>query len=599
MAVEGTHSHRLLQSIAMNSFTSRYRWAWLVCLILLVGFLTNSISSYLVSKRTVRQTIVETSLPLTSDNVYSEIQHDLLRPVFISSLMGNDTFLKDWALDGEADESAITKYLHEIKVQYGTVSSFFVSEKTRKYYHSQGLLKVIKEDEPRDIWYFRVRDMAEDYEINVDPDLANRDEMTIFINFRVKDYRGNFIGATGVGLTVSRVNHLISRYEAKYDRQIYFVDTAGEMVLRPSNSPMLNYPRLQDVEGLGERSEALLAGNIANTSYHRDGKIRLLNCRFVPELKWFLIVEQPEEAMLAPFRRELLVNILIALLTTAVVAWVFIALIKRHHDGLAKRNEDLSKTNKQIESQKAEIEKTAVSLEEANRELSELNKEKDEFIGIVAHDLRNPLNGILGLCEVTDLEEDDPVEFVRDVKRSAECMLSLVETLLDVSRIEGHKVQLASRVVDPVTLIEEASGAFSDQARRKGIQLSCEYGSQRECQISTDPDWFLICLNNLIGNAIKYTPEYGHVTIRTKIEETRICIEVRDTGPGISVEDQGKLFGKFVRLSARPTGGESSAGLGLYVVKGMCDRLDVDIEVQSLLGKGTSFILKAKILKST
>ncbi|MBK1876860.1 sensor histidine kinase [Pelagicoccus mobilis] len=575
----------------MIPFSRKYRWAWLVCLLLLLGFLTNSISSYLVSKRNVRQTIVETSLPLTSDNVYSEIQRDLLRPVFISSLMANDTFLKDWALQGEVDESAITKYLHEIKIKYSTVSSFFVSDKSRKYYHPQGLLKEIKEDDARDRWYFRVRDMASDYEINVDPDLANRDEMTIFINYRVKDYQGNFIGATGVGLTVNRVNYLISRYEAKYDRQIYFVDTEGKMVLRPSNSPMLNYANLGDVEGLSEEAEALLAGDVANLSYQRDGKTRLLNCRFVPELQWYLIVEQTEEAMLAPYKKELLVNLLIALVTTVVVAWIFIAAIKRYHVRLERRNEELFETNRQIESQKAELEESSASLENANATLSQLNKEKDEFIGIVAHDLRNPLNGILGLCSVTDLEKDDLSEFVQDIERSSESMLSMVETLLDVSRIEGHEVRLVKRDVNPERMIEESCKLHKEQAKRKHIQLSCESDAPDGTLISTDPDWFVICLNNLISNAVKYTPEYGRVVVRTRAESKQICIEIEDTGPGIGPEDQEKLFGKFVRLSAKPTGGESSAGLGLYVVKNMCERLGVGISVRSLLGKGTTFTL--------
>jgi len=575
----------------MIPFSRKYRWAWLVCLLLLLGFLTNSIGSYFVSKRNVRQTIVETSLPLTSDNVYSEIQRDLLRPVFISSLMANDTFLKDWTLQGEADDGSITKYLHEIKIKYSTVSSFFISEKTRKYYHPQGLLKEIKEDDERDRWYFRVREMATDYEINVDPDLANRDEMTIFINYRVKDYRGNFIGATGVGLTVNRVNFLISRYEAKFDRQIYFVDTDGKMVLRPSNSPMLNYANLRDVEGLSEQADALLAGDIANLSYRRGGKTRLLNCRFVPELQWYLLVEQTEESMLAPYRKELFVNLLIALITTAVVAWIFIAAIKRYHVRLEKRNEELSETNRKIESQKSELEESSASLEKAIGELSQLNKEKDEFIGIVAHDLRNPLNGILGLCSVTDLEEDDLSEFVRDIECSSESMLSMVETLLDVSRIEGQEVQLLKRDLDPKTLIEESCVLHKEQAKRKHIQLLCEWGDPDGVQISTDSDWFMICLNNLISNAVKYTPEYGRVVIRIRTDSKQVCIDIEDTGPGISPEDREKLFGKFVRLSAKPTGGESSAGLGLYVVKNMCERLGVDISVQSMLGKGTTFTL--------
>ncbi|MDQ8179249.1 sensor histidine kinase [Pelagicoccus sp. SDUM812005] len=576
----------------MIPFSTRYRWAWLVCLLLLIGFLTNSLSSYFVSKRNVRRTIVETSLPLTSDNVYSEIQRDLLRPIFISSLMANDTFLKDWSLEGESKQDAVTKYLHELKIQYNTISSFFVSEKTRTYYHPQGILKKIREDDPRDEWYFRVRDLPEDYEINVDPDLANQDEMTIFINYRVKDYQGNFIGATGVGLTVNRVNHLISRYEAKYDRQIYFVNTDGKMVLRPSNSPLLNIPSLQEIEGLAEQSSALLNGEIANLSYERDGKTRLLNCRFVPELDWFLIVEQTEDAQLAPLRKELLINVIIALLTTAVVAWIFIVSIKRHHDRLERRNQELSRINDQIERQKKKIEQSAASLEKANDELSRLNREKDEFIGIVAHDLRNPLNGILGLCAVTDFDEDDPVEFIQDIEDSANRMLSLVETLLDVSRIEGHDVQVSSQHVNPFELVKNSCAQFTEHADRKNIKLSIEGDTKSELRIFTDPDWFSICLNNLINNAVKYTPEYGKVQVKTYAETGSNCIAISDTGPGISEEDQRKLFGKFARLSAKPTGGESSTGLGLYLVKSMCERLGIEITVRSVLGKGTTFTLK-------
>ncbi|MDQ8199064.1 sensor histidine kinase [Pelagicoccus enzymogenes] len=576
----------------MIPFSTQYRWAWLVSLLLLVGFLTNSISSYFVSKRNVRQTIVETSLPLTSDNVYSEIQRDLLRPVFISSLMANDTFLKDWTLKGEADQGEITKYLHELKIQYNTVSSFFVSEKTRTYYHPQGILKRIDENDPRDEWYFRVRDMPEDYEINVDPDLANQDEMTIFINYRVKDYQGNFIGATGVGLTVNRVNHLISRYEAKYDRQIYFVDTQGKIVLRPSNSPLLNEPKLQGIQGLETKADALLAGETANLSYKRDGRTRLLNCRFVPELSWFLIVEQTEDAQLQPFRKELFINILIALVTTAVVAWIFIVSIKRHHDRLERRNQELCKTNQEIERQKTRIEQSAASLETANNELSKLNKEKDEFIGIVAHDLRNPLNGIMGLCEVIDFDEDDPVEFINDISDSSKRMLSLVETLLDVSRIEGHDVKICSQTVSPSSLVEDSCSLFKEHAERKNIQLSIKVESAEDLSFRTDPEWFSICLNNLISNAIKYTPEYGKIQVSTQSETDYVRISISDTGPGISEEDQRKLFGKFARLSAKPTGGESSTGLGLYLVKSMCERLGVEIIVRSQLGKGTTFTLK-------
>ena len=92
-------------------------------------------------------------------------------------------------------------------------------------------LKQVRVDEPRDAWYFRVRDMADHYEINVDPDLANRDNLTFFINYKVYDYQERFIGAAGVGLTVDAVIKLIDKYQQRYQRSVYFVDTFGRLVL--------------------------------------------------------------------------------------------------------------------------------------------------------------------------------------------------------------------------------------------------------------------------------------------------------------------------------------------------------------------------------
>ena len=137
-----------------------------------------------MSRASLRSEISLNALPLTSDNIYSEIQHDLLRPVFVSSLMATDTFLRDWVIGGEVGDQSITKYLKEIQTTYNAFTSFFVSEKTRTYYHADGILKKVSPTEPRDIWYFRVRDLKDDYEINVDPDLANKDAMTIFKTFR-------------------------------------------------------------------------------------------------------------------------------------------------------------------------------------------------------------------------------------------------------------------------------------------------------------------------------------------------------------------------------------------------------------------------------
>lgn len=152
----------------------KLRFVAILTILLGAGFITTCFISYYVAHDSISSQIAETTLPLTSDNIYSEIQRDLLRPIFISSLMAQDTFVRDWTLAGEQDERAIIRYLKEIQKRYGTVTSFFVSDKTRKYYHSTGVLKKVSESDPQDAWYFRVQKMHDDYEVNVDTDTADR-----------------------------------------------------------------------------------------------------------------------------------------------------------------------------------------------------------------------------------------------------------------------------------------------------------------------------------------------------------------------------------------------------------------------------------------
>ncbi len=301
----------------------------LLSLLLSTGFMLTSLVSYFVSKASIRESIVVNELPLTSDNIYSEIQKDLVRPIFIASMMASDTFVRDWVLHGEQGVGQMSNYLKEVKTRYGTFTSFFVSEKSRIYYYADGILKTVKQDEPRDAWYFRVRGLKTPYEINVDPDLANRDALTIFINYQVFDYGKNFIGATGVGLTVDAVRHLINDYQKRYGRNIYFVDGKGNFILygNKSNNAGSN---IRQTPGLDAIADAILKTHSGSFEYNHDNKAYLLNVRWIPELNWYLFVEKPEDAALFEIRKTLFVNIAICLLITGVVLLITNLTINRY-----------------------------------------------------------------------------------------------------------------------------------------------------------------------------------------------------------------------------------------------------------------------------
>ncbi len=272
---------------------------------------------------------METStLPLTSDNIFSEIQRDLLRPVFISSLMASDTFLRDWILSGENEPHQIQKYLKEIQKKYKTFTAFLVSERSKIYYHSDGILKKISPDEPRDTWYFRVREMQNDYEINVDLDMANRDAMTIFVNYRVFDYQGEYIGTTGIGLNVNAVKNIIEEYQQKYSRTILFVDEKGDIKLAGSHMA-------QKLSNIYDKNNFpfFTRESISEKEYYRyknANQLILVNIRYIPQLNWFLIVEQAETESKKQLFTTLIINLGICLVITTIVVALVSFTIRRY-----------------------------------------------------------------------------------------------------------------------------------------------------------------------------------------------------------------------------------------------------------------------------
>lgn len=308
----------------------KYRLLTWLSLLLVIGFLTTSIASYIVSRDTIRRDIVEQGLPLTGDSIYSEIQTGILRPTFISSLMAHNSFLRDWALNGENDPKQIVRYLAEVKQKYGTVTSFLVSGRSHKYYYAGGMLKSVKEGEARDKWFFRVRDMRQPYEINVDYDMANRDAVTVFVNYRVLDYQGNFIGAAGVGLTLDTLARTIDAVQKRFHRSIYFVAPDGT-VIATGRTTQVPRGSIYQLPGM-----AAIASQIINRSteptrleYRQNHATVMVNSRYIPELGWYLVVSQNEQEAVKPLLRVFLVNLAISAVVTLLVLLITLFAVNR------------------------------------------------------------------------------------------------------------------------------------------------------------------------------------------------------------------------------------------------------------------------------
>jgi len=295
-----------------------------VTLILFMGFFTINFLNYKISKDTIRNNIVNSALPLTSNNIYSEIQQDLIRPIFISSLMANDTFLKDWAMEGEKDVSRITNYLAEIKDKYGFFSVFFVSEKTGNYYHFKGIQKKISKEDSHDVWYYAFKEKNKEYDLDVDTDEATNGALTIFINHRLNDHAGNLLGVTGVGLKLESVADSLKEHGHKYNKNIYLIDDKGTIQVHEDKS-LVEKAKIYSLEGLSEIADKILerkkTDDTSGTFYEFDRKGRhiLLLVRYIPEFNWFLMVEHNETGSMAEIRQNFATNLLIGIAITFIV----------------------------------------------------------------------------------------------------------------------------------------------------------------------------------------------------------------------------------------------------------------------------------------
>lgn len=174
--------------------------------------------------------------------------------------------------------------------------------------------------------------MATPYEINVDPDQANQNNLTFFINYKVYDYQDNFIGVAGVGLKVDTVIKLLDRYQQRYQRSVYFVDTQGRIVLTGAEGGPQGAragQSLLELENLHDLRAKLPTPHSGNYEYNAQGQRHFLNVRFIPELNWYLFVDKHEGSALGDIRRSLYLNLLICLVITLIVLALLNGVIRR------------------------------------------------------------------------------------------------------------------------------------------------------------------------------------------------------------------------------------------------------------------------------
>lgn len=298
-----------------------------------------------------------------------------------------------------------------------------------------------------------------------------------------------------------------------------------------------------------------------------------------------------EELKLSGNRKLLWVSVTFLMaIIIGILYWVYVK--SRHSAVLKAQNEKISDAYATLKKLVDKVEDQNRMLAQKNETLEDLHREKDGLIGVVAHDLRSPLNRIAGLTQILafnshlSTEEKEIITIIQKVCKDGN---GLIRDLLDINQYENSEA-LNITEVSLTHYVSSLLGHYTHQLDKKDLKMFFEY--ETEASIKTDASYLDRILDNIITNAIKFSPAGRNIYVRILKQSETVKIVIQDEGQGFHPDDLPHLFRKFKKLSARPTGGESSTGLGLSIVKSLVEKIKGSIKVESSWGKGATFVIE-------
>lgn len=250
---------------------------------------------------------------------------------------------------------------------------------------------------------------------------------------------------------------------------------------------------------------------------------------------------------------------------------------------------------RQLENENNVIKALNREIEKKNNELENMNREKDRFMGIISHDLQNHISSMMLTLSLFGKNvrsmnmNEKQWGYIKRLNRSVVNMQKLLSDFLTVNRIQRGVIKPLYSLVNIGNLVQEVVEGYEYMAERKNINI--QYANKCEDSFfRTDMSYLSIIADNIISNAVKYTHRGKNVEIKVWKDKGKYKLEVENEGPVIPASDMPKLFGRFQTLTPKPTAGEPSNGLGLSIVKDLCDALGANIECKSGTGKTTFMV---------
>ena len=329
-----------------------------------------------------------------------------------------------------------------------------------------------------------------------------------------------------------------------------------------------------EVKGIWIQQKSLVGFNIGSSVLHA----RIGDVRFGTQLPWPLL------------------SALGFAVATAGLAFIWVATLRRQ---VQRKTMQLQVLNLTLTDDLQARRLAEVKLKEAQAQAEAANRSKSEFLANMSHEIRTPMTAILGYADILDEEQSKgyrtsmSAECIHTIKRNGEHLLSIINDILDISKIEADKMTAEKIAASPVQIVGEVVELMQIKATAKGLILNASFADGIPKTILTDPTRLRQILVNLVGNAIKFT-ELGRVSIAVRIQDQAaesINFDVIDTGIGLSEEQIPRLFRSFEQADSSMTRKYGGTGLGLRISKRLAEILGGDISVTSELGKGSVFSL--------
>jgi len=493
-----------------------YKLVLLIVLMLLLLTFVLSVINYQTTLKLVHRQIEEQSLALSLDNIYTDIQENILKPYLITSMMSNDTFVKEWIEKDVEDSKKIQQYLSTIKEEYGLLSAILVSDKTQNYYTQDGFLEKLNKNNRDNSWYFRFKNSSVFKEINIDKNEKIDSSYIMFMNNKIFNDDGKSIGITSSGVRIDSIHKMLQHFMDKYHMEVYIYDKDAKIVLSQNNKETLN-----EIQEFKAYKKELLLKKSTILEYLQEGNKYILNKKYIKELDLHILVKANIKDFTGFLENSFYISLFISFFVTALITLAILYIVRT----------------------------SMVKLEHSN-------EQKDILLREVHHRVKNNLNIIGSMLGLQAMQEGNEIQMhLLKSKSRIEAIATVHEMLYKQDNLKEINF------CDYVKKIETLTSGMLDDEKSFSLVLHAD----DECVLSLDiMIQFGLIINEMFTNTLKYAKNSAGLRVEISLQRVnnRYIFSYEDNGTNPLVVDEinnSKGLGtKLINICVRQLQGEIS-----------------------------------------